>query len=384
VGATSAGTGGAIFVNGFSVNNLGAVMQSGGTPGATFNNGILIGNIASAGAAFAALPGLSCGTGLDLTQGTYATAAISVGPAQRINHYGNGVNIAASHFSDTGDNFNTALKTQWIINAGTNTENTTFFVARDLAGTAVSLSVKVATGTAPNGAAAVVYANANSSTSRSINAGGTINASGADYAEYEVKSSGCGIVTKGQIVGFNTEGELTDKWSESISFGIKSTNPNLVGGDDWHKGVGPEPIAPLPPYEPKNKPERLNTNRLMPDEIEEIYIIQLAEWQMTVDAYQAALPAYEAAFSKYLDDKEKYNSQLEDARSKVDRIAYCGKAPVNILGAQIGDYIVPIDDNGVISAMPINNPSFEQYRLSVGRVRRILEDGRAEICVKPI
>ncbi len=72
---------------------------------------------------------------------------------------------------------------------------------------------------------------------RSINAGGTINASGADYAEYETKRADCGTIEKGDIVGFDTNGLITDKWTNAVTFGIKSTNPSYVGGDTWGVGV---------------------------------------------------------------------------------------------------------------------------------------------------
>jgi hypothetical protein len=75
----------------------------------------------------------------------------------------------------------------------------------------------------------------------------------------------------------------------------------------------------------------------------------------------------------------------EFERQKVDRIAYCGKVPVNVTDAKIGDYIVPVaKPNGGIEAVAVADVTFEQYRLSVGKVRRILADGRAEIVVKPI
>ncbi len=70
------------------------------------------------------------------------------------------------------------------------------------------------------------------SSGRSIAATGTINASGADYAEYMLKSETCGIIKAGDICGINAGGELTDKYDESVSFVIKSTNPSIVGGDN--------------------------------------------------------------------------------------------------------------------------------------------------------
>ena len=72
----------------------------------------------------------------------------------------------------------------------------------------------------------------NSSNSRSINTGGTVNASGADYAEYMTKA-GSFTVAKGDVVGINAQGKLTNIFSEAIAFVVKSTDPSYVGGDTW-------------------------------------------------------------------------------------------------------------------------------------------------------
>ena len=57
--------------------------------------------------------------------------------------------------------------------------------------------------------------------------------------------------------------------------------------------------------------------------------------------------------------------------------------PVNITGANVGDYIVPVAKTGnLISAEAITSPSLEQYQTAVGKVWKILEDGRAFISVK--
>jgi hypothetical protein len=84
-----------------------------------------------------------------------------------------------------------------------------------------------------NSANCMMKVRKDSTTNRSINAVGTVNAGGADYAEYEEKRSDCGAVAKGQIVGFDADGLVTDAWAEAVSFGIKSTNPSYVGGDTW-------------------------------------------------------------------------------------------------------------------------------------------------------
>jgi len=70
-------------------------------------------------------------------------------------------------------------------------------------------------------------------TGRSINATGTMNASGADYAEFMRRRSDCGLIDAGQVVGIDADGLLTDKWLEAVSFLVKSTDPAYVGGDDF-------------------------------------------------------------------------------------------------------------------------------------------------------
>jgi len=169
----------------------------------------------------------------------------------------------------------------------------------------------------------------NTSTGRSINAGGTINASGTDYAEYMLKAIQDNI-SKGDIVGVDENGLLTNIFADAKSFVVKSTNPSYVGGDTWGSV---DIIGKLP-----------------------------------TDATD--------------EQKAEYESKLEEARTKVDRIAFSGQVPCNVYNAQVGDYIIPIELNGKISGQAISNPTFEQYQISVGKVWKIMEDGRAWIAVK--
>jgi hypothetical protein len=81
-------------------------------------------------------------------------------------------------------------------------------------------------------------------------------------------------------------------------------------------------------------------------------------------------------------EKDAYESSLEAARQTVDRIAFAGQVPVNVLGATAGQYIIPVNDNGAIKGRAVSNPTFEQYQSSVGKVIAIEADGRARIIVK--
>jgi len=204
-----------------------------------------------------------------------------------------------------------------------------------------------ARGTAPNGAASALTFTGNSVTGRSINAGGTVNASGSDYAEYETKSETCGVVEKGAIVGFDADGKLTDKWAAARSFGVKSTAPSYVGSDEWGTPQLPGRGLPAAPLRGETESDAAFAARLI--------------------EYRQAVAAFEAA--------------LEAARQKVDRIAYAGKVPVNVTGAAVGDYIVAAQDGDGIKAVSVSAPTFGQYRSCIGRVRAVTPDGRAVVAV---
>jgi hypothetical protein len=194
-----------------------------------------------------------------------------------------------------------------------------------------------------NGAQSIVYATKSSSTNRSINAAGTINVNGNDYAEYMYKSSDF-VIAKGDITGINSEGKLTNVFDEAVSFVVKSTDPSFVGGDTW----GSNDIVGERPIEPHN------------------------------DASNAEKQEYQQRFDEWY-------TRLEKMRQNVDRISFCGQVPVNVYGASVGDYIIPSrKDDGKITGLPVREDdlSFAQYRKAVGKVIRIMEDGRAYIIVK--
>jgi hypothetical protein len=185
-----------------------------------------------------------------------------------------------------------------------------------------------------NSNAAGIKVGKNTSTNRSINAGGSINASGVDYAEYMTKAIEDAIA-KGDIVGVNYEGKLTNIFNNASSFVVKSTNPSYVGGDTW--------------FNQEKRPSKTE--------------------DQTEEEFAQILVAFEA--------------RLEAARATVDRIAFSGQVPCNVTGATVGDYIIPIElENGKISGQAVTNPTFEQYQISVGKVWKIMEDGRAWIAVK--
>lgn len=199
-----------------------------------------------------------------------------------------------------------------------------------------------ANGGGANPQQAALRINASSMTNRSINASGTINASGSDYAEYMRKSDGCGEFKKGDVVGIDANGELTDVYSEALSFAVKSTDPSYVGGDAWGRA---DYYGLKDPQMPKDDSEN-----------------ELARWEAEVSELEAL---------------------VEKERHYWDRIAFCGRVPVNVSGAAAGDYLVPREaEDGGITAEPVSNPSFEDYRRAVGRVAAIQDDGRPFVIVK--
>ncbi|TXN79300.1 hypothetical protein [Methylobacterium sp. WL8] len=294
---------------------------------------------------------------------------------------------------------------------------------------AIEISVArglVAGGASPNAAAAALKVWRNSTTLRSISTAGTINASGADYAEYERKRDDCGEIIKGQIVGFDADGRLTDRFDLAKRFGIKSTDPNMVGGDTWwlHLGTPPtEPPSYMPaPYQgtphPGDIPPAAGPQprmEILPDDAtaddrgmaELKYRNAVAKWegmtalleryQADVAAHASEVAAYETAEAERRDAYQReieaehqaadmaFTAAYEEARATVDRIAYCGKVPVNVTGAEPGAWIVAArgPDGGIIGVVVSDDDVTErQTRRGRGwQVGRILDDGRAEVIV---
>ena len=187
------------------------------------------------------------------------------------------------------------------------------------------------------GQATVVAIATNTVSGRSLSAGGTINASGADYAEYVLKAAGFGIIAKGDVCGVDRDGRLTKTWADAISFVVKSTDPSLVGGDTW--------AAHLPP-----RPEQEE------DETDEAFAAREAEW----------------------------SAALEQARLCVDRIAFCGQVPCNVTGDfEVGDYIIAVANGAGIKAVAVKGDdlTLAQYMRRIGKVWAI-RDGRPWVDVQ--
>lgn len=212
-------------------------------------------------------------------------------------------------------------------------------------------SFNAADGTGANAALTVLSLGKVNSSGRSINAAGTINASGADYAEYEYNN---GLqIDKGDLVGYKADGTLTLTYSEAIRFGIKSSDPSYVGGDTW----GAETLIGKKPEEPGR-----------PKEEDEDFDTLFRAYEIAKSSYAGLLAAWEIKF--------------EQARKMVDRVSYAGKVPVNVLGATPGDYILAASSpTGQVIGEVCSSPTFEQYLKAVGKVNKLLPDGRCEVAV---
>jgi hypothetical protein len=225
-----------------------------------------------------------------------------------------------------------------------------------------------ADGTSANAANCVLRVRQAQVTARSINAAGTINASGADYAEYETKRADCGVIAKGAIVGFDENGLLTDQWSLAVTFGVKSTSPSYVGGDAWGRPEDPCPLDGQPIGLRPVEPIKTQLEALPDDAQEEDVAAQQASLEAIEAAHAEATQAHALALAAW-------EARLEAARQRVDRIAYAGKVPANVLGAKPGQWIDAAQDGEGIKGVPVDQSGPN----TVGRVRRILPDGRAEI-----
>jgi hypothetical protein len=232
-----------------------------------------------------------------------------------------------------------------------------------------------------NGSTTVLWMNSAASTGRSINAGGTINASGADYAEYMTKAEGCGTIAPGDVCGIDRDGRLTRTFADAHSFVVKSTDPAYVGGDSWAASLPPRPEAPASePAEPAALPPRPGEDSP-----------ELEAWRVRADAFPAVLAAWRAdhaawatADAAYRSDVAAWEAALEVERAKVDRIAFCGQVPVTVTGdVAVGDYLVAEADGTGITAVAIAAAAitFDQYRRRLGKVWA-LRDGRPWVDVQ--
>jgi len=204
-----------------------------------------------------------------------------------------------------------------------------------------------------------------------------------------LKAPGCTGILPGQIVGIDVDGKLTDQWQRAIAFAVKSTDPCMVGGDRWARHLGERPV-PVERLMPSTRQVLLSEAVAAIDAVMEVVDGKLVE-------VAPAVPAREAQYREEAipgDTDEEwgfkcapglaFEAALEAARQQVDRIAFCGQVPVNVLDATQGQYIVPVQKGDGIGGLAIREEdmTLQQYMRAIGKVIAIEDDGRARVVVK--
>ena len=234
-------------------------------------------------------------------------------------------------------------------------------------------------------------------TNRSINCAGTVNSSGADYAEYMIKKDSTITFRKGDLCGITSNGTLTNLFSESISFGIKSTNPSFVGNE---QDLGPSnrnrislaiSVDEITSYIQTKK----LTNPYTISQADKDSFVRTAEI-LTDEQVDAELESrktrrFESDIKKRMLDEriayntaseERFETQYEPKRFLLERIAFCGQVPVNLVGTP-GDYVVPTQGpNDTIVGIAKRNVSFEEYQNAVGKIIKVLSSTQVLCIVK--
>lgn len=240
-----------------------------------------------------------------------------------------------------------------------------------------------------------------SGSGRSINAGGTINASGADYAEYMRKANVDDVIAKGEICGINANGLLTKKYSEAIRFVVKSTNPNFVGGDDWANDFA----VPSDVVEKQRKEitSLVKANIGFDKKIDAIEkgfkkdfdretcpVLRndlLSENRMSISKvhHELGRAVHVEVTSRVEKLQKEIDVEVERRRPAVDRVSFCGQIPCMVTGPfEPGDWILPQkSDIDSIQAIAIADDkiTFAQYKSAVGQVWKKMQDGKAWIAV---
>ena len=263
-------------------------------------------------------------------------------------------------------------------------------------------------GTGYSASAASMIVTTNSTTGRSINAGGTINASGADYAEYMVKSTNCREIAKGDVCGLDANGQLVTSWAAAIRCVVKSTDPAYVGGDRYSDGMAQRPEAPVEPVLASYQEPAIDVEPIGDEPNADAP--EHAEWasrkkahdgavaqatrnrdtanrarQRDVAKHERAHAKWQAAMDRHATATIAWEAELERRRATVDRIAFCGQAPVNVspavleavrsgLNAGVAIYLVGVqgdDDSIRATAFGAGEMTLPLYMARLGRALRV-------------
>ncbi|MDB5361137.1 MAG: hypothetical protein JWO51_2434 [Rhodospirillales bacterium] len=232
---------------------------------------------------------------------------------------------------------------------------------------------------------------------RSANLAGTLNATGADYAEYrKLIAALYGLIAKGGLLGYDAAGLMTNVFADVVGRVLpKSTAPSYVGNDTWgteenicaaygvaapgaQASVVHEPIAPIVVADPGEGATEEKAAAYA------AYLAAVAIYPELVEAYSE----YQTAEAAYQTRLTAFNAALETERAKWDRIALCGVVPVNVAGltsADIGKHLVPCAaSDGTITATAVAKADLTlmQYIDSFGTIEMIGADGRPLVNVK--
>ena len=161
-----------------------------------------------------------------------------------------------------------------------------------------------------------------------------------------------------------------------MNFLIKSTNPGQVFGDAWGNEEALGMKRPVPPEAPK--PPELKENATTEE---------LEEHAKATQRHQESLPAYEVAVKTFHEEAAIFKAKFEAARQQVDRMAKSGVVPVNFYEGDPGDFLVPAEGpNDTITAIAVKEAdiTIPQYLRCIGKITRVLPDGRREVEVKVV
>jgi hypothetical protein len=226
----------------------------------------------------------------------------------------------------------------------------------------------------------IVRVGSSEATGRSLNAGGTLNASGADYAEYfEVIEPLHGAVAKGDVLGVNANGFLTNVFADVVGpFLVKSTSPNLVGNDKWSRAevIAEKYGVEIPGDEPDDPGELDPRSESESDR----------SFQNRATDHEKQCEQYQTDYAAWAPIKAAFDTAVEAERARWDRMALRGQVPANVQAtdADIGKHVVPGPDadGGIALAMIADAAiSFDEYRRALGRVISVGTDGRAIVLV---
>jgi hypothetical protein len=243
---------------------------------------------------------------------TNQSGSIALSEAMRINSSGNLlINSTADNTGVSGGGIRQEIDTG-------ETDGDRYYVAQGGGSNATPFVLEVVSQNLYDSGTTAMKVGRHSGNQRSISAGGTLNASGADYAEYMKKTDSCGTIAKGDVVGVDANGKLTKTFSDSINFVIKSTDPSYVGGDTWGS----------------------------------------VDLNLTEEQYET--------------ERQKYDRIAFSGQVPVNITG----------SFNVGDYVYPQANGTEIQAVAKSTPTFEEYQLCVGKIWATEDDGRPLVAVK--